>query len=600
MTAIHRRYRAAAAAAVTLMLVAGFLTASATATAAPVTTSDGDCTAEGNPQLEKAAALTAKPDRDLGGKPIVVDPAGNDVAVIFVHGWVSQSAHKNARTGAFSGLIGVGPTKEEVEEYEQVSSLIGRVQDIDRASVYTFDYHRDASKWVTSPKIGAALGAAIDCLYYASGRQVIVVGHSMGGLATRQALQLDDDRAAKIARVVTFGTPNTGSDMAAIASMAYDTSDALNDPVGLGVRTILSACGSAASNDMADVSPWCGPTFISSMRSEAGLALRTGSRDMATLEPWPAGLDVVALAGDNLARAKLGHFGFRHVVSEFSAGDPVVSLNSAVASATSTVVTTCHWDINTDIVPILIKFTWVAWPNKLDACFHDSLMKSITLTNRAVDAIAETIDQLPANPNVDLRGVVMTPTTIGGLAMAGSTKDDIVAMISEASGDQSFESFLTCEGYTKWGCAVLPAANGGAASSITFDVAPAGSRPSGADDVRQYRVDFAQDTPFRHRLPTTAKGLGYGDTMEEFKAEFGSDPAYDMLTSENPELTSFPSTSSDGRTSSSWVSISPNEWCSLFSVTFHFDEAGVLVAAEQYTMWDDCGGETDPDAEVIE
>jgi hypothetical protein len=108
MTAQSRTPQAAISAVAVLVLLAGFVSGSSTALAAPIGTVDGECVGDANPQLERAPALTSKPDLGKGGKAIVVAPAGNDVAVLFVHGWVSMSGHANSRDGAFSKLIGAG------------------------------------------------------------------------------------------------------------------------------------------------------------------------------------------------------------------------------------------------------------------------------------------------------------------------------------------------------------------------------------------------------------------------------------------------------------------------------------------------------------
>jgi triacylglycerol esterase/lipase EstA (alpha/beta hydrolase family) len=86
--------------------------------------------------------------------------------------------------------------------------------------VPSFNYERRNTSWVTNPAIGPALAARITSLATASKCQrgpgkVIIVAHSMGGLAVRCAV--DPGCAGKaanpdqIALVITLGTPNLGS-----------------------------------------------------------------------------------------------------------------------------------------------------------------------------------------------------------------------------------------------------------------------------------------------------------------------------------------------------------------------------------------------------
>jgi pimeloyl-ACP methyl ester carboxylesterase len=85
-----------------------------------------------------------------------------------------------------------------------------------------FDYGGTTSTyWVTNQDIGPALARRITTLAAASAKgggagRVVVVAHSMGGLATRCAAARScnggvDRVSEKIAELVTFGTPNLGS-----------------------------------------------------------------------------------------------------------------------------------------------------------------------------------------------------------------------------------------------------------------------------------------------------------------------------------------------------------------------------------------------------
>jgi pimeloyl-ACP methyl ester carboxylesterase len=56
-----------------------------------------------------------------------------------------------------------------------------------------------------------AIDAAVAALQQATGRPPVVVAHSMGGLATRAWLALTPGAAARVAHVITVGTPHQGT-----------------------------------------------------------------------------------------------------------------------------------------------------------------------------------------------------------------------------------------------------------------------------------------------------------------------------------------------------------------------------------------------------
>ena len=65
--------------------------------------------------------------------------------------------------------------------------MAGVIKAIPGARVLKFDYSQVNTKWVDNPDIGPALADYIHQVARASGRPVIVVGFSMGGLAIRYA-----------------------------------------------------------------------------------------------------------------------------------------------------------------------------------------------------------------------------------------------------------------------------------------------------------------------------------------------------------------------------------------------------------------------------
>ncbi|MFD2091177.1 esterase/lipase family protein [Blastococcus deserti] len=193
-------------------------------------------------------------------------------------------------------------------------------------TVDTFDYRAVNRNWVTDKGIGQALADRITCLAKTSRDnggpgEVIVVGHSMGGLATRQAADLMGPVAVTrdLGLVITIGTPNLGSFWRggrARTAVQRAVVDVLNlgcqvHPGALGVRP-LCALAAAMAN------------------SQAGLAFAPGSDELTALPPFPPGLPVRAIAGV-VNEASVDLFGQRLFLP--GAGDLVVDKASALAGA---------------------------------------------------------------------------------------------------------------------------------------------------------------------------------------------------------------------------------------------------------------------------
>lgn len=188
-----------------------------------------------------------------GGDAIVPRPLSDGawVPVIMVHGRISQDTSTLARTGTFSHYIDLSDVPGFSPDITR--SLIGQLQRITGAAVFTFDYHPYATRWVDDAHLGPALGQVIDCLCRASGQKVIIVAHSMGGLIARYAATrpgaTGTDRSGEISSVVTFGTPETGSVAALLAATALDAGASVSDQLAV-IRLILAACGQLTSRDI--------------------------------------------------------------------------------------------------------------------------------------------------------------------------------------------------------------------------------------------------------------------------------------------------------------------------------------------------------------
>lgn len=341
------------------------------------------------PMSASALASTPPPSRcgiaELA--PILSDdgvdealPQSDWVPVIMVHGWLGTATHDEARDGAFSGVVD-GTS----------SSLIGMTQNIPGAAVYTFDYRALAARWVTDPGIGDALAETIRCVTRASGHQAVVVAHSMGGLAARQALSRTLDGVAVadlVSTVVTFGTPNTGSALASVLAGSTGVLDALT-PGGLllggrfGLTALLQLCGADFSKDVVSARGCSGIPTVDAFASQAGAALRSGSAEIGALAPWPARVHVISLAGDvRLPLLEIAErlFGLPAPSGEtVSVGDIIVGTDSAASGVDERHVVTCPGSMMAGFEENL--------------CQHANLMRNPVL---ATWAIAEVRDAVAA------------------------------------------------------------------------------------------------------------------------------------------------------------------------------------------------------------
>jgi len=279
-------------------------------------------------------------------------------------GAVLAGAPASAATGAAAGSAacpgstGLGPRVPVLlvhgfSEDSQVwssggsHSMIAAIRTVAGVRVVPpFDYGPVNTNWVTDPSIGAALAARIRCLAKASPiGTVIVVGHSMGGLATRCAFQQacvgtgrPVAQPSQVGLVITLGTPNLGSPLAGwqkshptparAPSLAPGTKVHAKPAGGLlsGIPDILAGlCESWAR---------CRDSFPVAANSPAAAAMKIGSPQLKAvnpgLAPLPAAVPLYAIAGKITVSDTLF---YRQVNPAWDAGDGVVLENSALAEA---------------------------------------------------------------------------------------------------------------------------------------------------------------------------------------------------------------------------------------------------------------------------
>jgi pimeloyl-ACP methyl ester carboxylesterase len=208
--------------------------------------------------------------------------------------------------------------------------MLGEVDRLPDVSTYTFDYSRDSLDWVTSPPVGPRLAEAINCLAAATGRKVVIVAHSMGGLAARAAQAQPDavtgvPTSDHVGLVVTVGTPWLGSQVLAIADHASDAASRIAPPLGAGLRVAVTVCGFIA--ERFPTAGMCGYGGVPG--SAAGRAMVPGSPELAALPPWGAGVQVHAVATRVILQV---HPGLGAVPFPVDVGDVPVSVESATTS----------------------------------------------------------------------------------------------------------------------------------------------------------------------------------------------------------------------------------------------------------------------------
>jgi pimeloyl-ACP methyl ester carboxylesterase len=332
-----------------------------------------------------AAAATCDPTSyQLHGLP------GNqnrgDVPVIFVHGITSSY-----KTWTKPELNGGDPISQ------RIASSAG-------TSVWGFDYGPESADWVTNPAIGPTLAKAITCLARITGKRVILIDHSMGGLATQFAAGQRDGNgtvADHIAEVITLGTPYKGSKLLTAARIAIKGGEDLADPdVAAGTEALLSACAGISQAGLAADNP-CGVLAVA--RTPIGTALEYDSPQIAALPAWPAHLAVNDIAGNIDYTLKLG---FIHHTFDF--GDIAVSDDSATAHNTdgSPENVTCPHDSLGTIVKLG------------SACYHSNLPKNPKVVDYVVSLVSRLVARQQPPPSTPTT-TTAPPATLGSSSSCG-------------------------------------------------------------------------------------------------------------------------------------------------------------------------------------
>lgn len=278
-------------------------------------------------------------------------------------GAVEECADPGAATPVLL-VHGFNSSSEVFSEY--YSGLMTALEDEGRATVDLFDYSETSRHWVT-PETAAQLTAQVDCLASRSAAnggpgKVILVGHSMGGLVIRGALQYPGV-PGEVSAVVTIGTPHVGA-LDYLTLGALDSTDARFLENSILARVLDRLCPD--SNLLACNVP---KQLLSSARS----ALRAGSVELQDLGKVPGSIPFFAVAGDVGLQVNLFELQIGGAASLGS--DLVVSVASATAGADSDhqLVVECP---SIDAADLLLTLS-TDGPSKAvqPACWHGRLVE---------------------------------------------------------------------------------------------------------------------------------------------------------------------------------------------------------------------------------
>lgn len=373
--------------------------------------------------IDQVSALQKAPmipeDLSPGAAPVAETTLndGTSIPVVMVHGWTGQSVHDSSRAGNFSQVVNLTDIKGQSVDLGR--SLVGVVQDAGGATVYTFDYHDTSSRWVTDDTIGRQLANALSCLAAAHGHPAMVVAHSMGGLATRQALSLIAEDGThgpveqNVSDVITYGTPNSGSWLASVIGTADNAGKyAAAFPGASGaavtaIRSMVTLCGTATTQSMTGAG-LCSRIMpqLASSSSQAARALAVGSTEMKALPKWPAPVRVQAMYGSaDVQVLRLGWFGTAVDAGSINVGDFVVGSESGRGGAQLNQSADCSYTLDWKaatadnlLEAMQLKAAGETKDNVIFAagaspCFHGNLMRDIEFSNIVLATIAELVDE---------------------------------------------------------------------------------------------------------------------------------------------------------------------------------------------------------------
>jgi hypothetical protein len=226
-----------------------------------------------------------------------------------------------------------------------------------------FNYSNYDTDWVTNPNIGPALSHQIACLATSSREdggtgKVIVIAHSMGGLAIRWAATKSSNAAEvtnDLGLVITLGTPNDGSGWANAA-----------------LQFLTMICTSSTLYGRTPAAP--SDSFCTNWGALNGFA--DDSKEIKSLLWLPSNIPVYAIAGDATINVPL----FFETDSVNTDSDLIVAEHSAIEGVSQTGegggsdVVPCIWNLPEQLF---------SGPN----CWHSALTHNYSVEQKVISAI---------------------------------------------------------------------------------------------------------------------------------------------------------------------------------------------------------------------
>ncbi|MEU2613980.1 hypothetical protein ABZ570_20705 [Micromonospora sp. NPDC007271] len=356
--------------------------------------------ADAAPPRECGTARLADPERGRDGSIPGLRPHadGRFTPVLLVHGW-NGSPETWSQPITYSTL----PNKPSVNH-----SLLGNLQGLAGAAVYTLDYHDVAHRWFALPGAGGELFVeAENCLAGQEafqGHKTIVIAHSMGGLVTRWAVSdaAPDgaQRRGRIGLVVTLGTPYEGSWLAELGTSLLDTATDIGALRDKRVAALLEVIHLLLVQCEGVDLPGCRELTKLADQLATVRAFVPGSPELAALSGWPAGMRVHTLTSRTVLEDAAGGLFALRSPGELDLGDVVVGTDSATAGDFPERIGECRLTMSLLRNWVNDRLVDTGRLAKIDApshmflglfadCFHVNEARIIQLTNEALGIVAD-------------------------------------------------------------------------------------------------------------------------------------------------------------------------------------------------------------------
>lgn len=351
------------------------------------------------PPKECGPARLADPERGQDGSVPQLRPHadGRYTPILLVHGW-NGSPDTWSQPISYSTL----PNKPSVNH-----SMLGNLQSLAGAAVYTVDYHDVAHRWFALPGAGGErFVAAENCIAGQEafrGHKTIVVAHSMGGLITRWSVSdAAPDGAARrdrIGLVVTLGTPYEGSWLAELGTLLLDTAKTVTSRLDKRLAALYEVIHLLIVQCEGIDLPSCRQlSFVADLMATVR-AFVPGSPELRALSGWPAGIRVHTLTSRTILEDPGGLFVLPSA-GELDLGDVVVGTESATAGDFPERVGECRLTMSGLRAWVNDRLVGAGRLAAIDApshafvglfadCHHFHEARIIQLTNEALGIIAD-------------------------------------------------------------------------------------------------------------------------------------------------------------------------------------------------------------------